>query len=208
MYYKHKAASMYDSSCILLAITVAEVPFILLASMVFCLLFYFVMGLALNAAKFFFFFLFVTLGMATFTFTGQMLVSLLRDAQTAQGTGALFITFSSLFSGILILPDEIPNFWIFMYWLLPGHWIFEGLFMTQFENDQTPILATPGSNYYNYLGCTSSPCTGTAWEWIQSQFVDFSPNNVKFDITYLIAATVVTRTVTYFALKYLDYTPN
>lgn len=64
------------------------------------------MGFATDAGKFFFFFMFVTLALCTFTFLGQMLVSLFRDAQTAQGFGGLIISFSSLFSGILIRPGK------------------------------------------------------------------------------------------------------
>jgi ABC-2 type transporter len=45
---------------------------------------------------------------------GQMFVSLFRDTQTAQGFGGLFIGLTSLFSGILIRPDNIPDFWLFL----------------------------------------------------------------------------------------------
>lgn len=67
-------------------------------------MFYFILGFAVDAAKFFLFFTFVFLGLCTFTFLGQMLVSLFRDSQTAQGFGGLIVSFSSLFSGILIRP--------------------------------------------------------------------------------------------------------
>ncbi len=69
-------------------------------------MFYFILGFAKDAEKFFLFFAFVFLGLNTFTFLGQMLVSLFRDSTTAQGFGALIISFSSLFAGILIRPGE------------------------------------------------------------------------------------------------------
>ena len=69
---------------------------------------------AKEADKFFLFYLFVTLGLASFTMVGQMLVSLFRDSQTAQGFGGLFISMTSLFSGILIRPNNIPSFWTFL----------------------------------------------------------------------------------------------
>lgn len=85
---------------------IQEVPFIFITAAVFSVAFYFLMGFAKEADKFFLFFLFVFLGLCTFTFLGQMLVSLFRDSQTAQGFGGLLISFTSLFSGILIRPGK------------------------------------------------------------------------------------------------------
>lgn len=132
MYYRHKAAGMYNSRSTTAAFTLSELPFVLLASTVFILLFYFLMGLANDAAKFFWFWAFLFCALATFTFTGQTLMALLKDSQTAQGLGGLLITFTSLFGGILIRPNEIPTFWVFMYWLMPGHYLYEGVVSIQY----------------------------------------------------------------------------
>jgi hypothetical protein len=43
----------------------------------------------------------------------QMMVSLVRDSQTAQGFGGLLIAMTSLFSGLLIRPNNITGFWTF-----------------------------------------------------------------------------------------------
>lgn len=53
-----------------------------------------------------------------------MMVSLVRDSQTAQGFGGLLISMTSLFSGLLIRPNNITGFWTFgeflQSFLLPG----------------------------------------------------------------------------------------
>jgi hypothetical protein len=46
MFYRHKAALMYDSSAIARALTLAEMPFIFMASSIFMVLFYFIMGVS------------------------------------------------------------------------------------------------------------------------------------------------------------------
>lgn len=205
MFYRHKAANMYDSSAILLAYTFAEIPFVILASSAFVLIFYFTMGLAMNASQFFLFWWFVTLAIATYTYIGQMLVALLKDSQTAQGLGSLVISFTSLFSGVFIVPSEIPPYWIFLYWTLPGHWIFEGLFMSQFGTDQTMITASPGTAFYASLNCTDSNCQGTIEKWMAVTFASFSVDDIKWDIVYLICAIIVTRTVSFVGLTKLNY---
>jgi len=123
MFYRHKAALMYDKKAVLLAFTLAEIPFIMLSSMIFVLIFYFMMGFETVAYKFFLYYLFFTANMAIFTFIGQMLIALLRDSGSAQIYGSLVIAMTTLFAGILIRPQHIKSFWLFGTFcgLLPRH---------------------------------------------------------------------------------------
>ena len=177
MFYRHKASNMYDSRAILMGFTLAEVPFVFMASIVFSVTFYFIMGFATDAGKFFYFFMFFFFGLASFTFIGQMLVSLLRDATTAQVLGGLVVNMTVMTSGVLLRPDKIPDFWIFAYWVFPGHYIYEGIFTTQFNGDTTEIVATVGSPFFQARGCnfaSTEPCLGTAEQWVQVRHGDLS----------------------------------
>lgn len=82
-----------------MAFFLCEVPFIALASLVFCCLWYFTVGFAIDAGKFFWYYLFMTLSLATYTYVGQGLMSVLRDSVTAQGK-----CYSVLFVNFFILP--------------------------------------------------------------------------------------------------------
>jgi ABC-type multidrug transport system permease subunit len=44
----------------------------------------------------------------------------------------------------MIPSENIPTFWIFLYWLNPLHYTLEGLFMTQFNDDNTAITLITG----------------------------------------------------------------
>lgn len=83
--FRHKAARMYNPTSIITAFTSAEIPFIVFAAFLFCVVFYFLMGFDIEAEKFFLFFLFVALGLGTFTFLGHMLALVFRDSTSAQG---------------------------------------------------------------------------------------------------------------------------
>lgn len=72
MFYRHKASLMYSSGPATFAFTWAEIPFILLAAMVFVIPFYFLCGFALDAGKFFLYYLFIVLDICLFTFNGQV----------------------------------------------------------------------------------------------------------------------------------------
>jgi ABC-type multidrug transport system ATPase subunit/ABC-type multidrug transport system permease subunit len=212
MYYRHKSSLMYDTPAISTAYTLAELPFLIGTGFLYTTIFYFMIGFAVDATKFFLYFLFMFLSMALFTYMGQMLVAMCPDAQIAQGFGGLISSCTGLFTGVLIRPSDIPNFWIFMYWLLPGRYVLEGLLVTQFNNDNTLIVATTGTPFWNYLGCDSqtdqntTDCVGTTEEWITATFEGaFSIENVPKNIGYLVGVIVLTRILTVFGLGYLNY---
>jgi len=207
MFYRHKAALMYDQKALIMSFTFAELPFIVLVSFVFVVLFYFIMGFAKQLDKFFYFLMFFCLAQMVFTYCGQMFSALLRDSMTAQGAGGLFISMTVLFTGVLIRPSEIPDPWIFMYWVSPGHYIYEGLIMTQFVNDDTEIVASPGSPFFQSLGCTDAraECIGTAEQWVETSFDAFSYDHVPYNLIYLLAIVLFSRFVTYMALTHLNY---
>mmetsp|Transcript_10621 Transcript_10621/g.23582 ORF Transcript_10621/g.23582 Transcript_10621/m.23582 type:complete len:1476 (+) Transcript_10621:75-4502(+) len=208
MYYRHREARMYSSWALLQAYTVAEYPFIAISAAFFVVPFYFLMGFEVDAAKFFFFYCFTFLGFNTFTFSGQMFMSLVRDSETAQAIGGMFVTFSVLFSGVLIRPDEIPVVWEWAYWVFPGHYIFEAMFVTQFSEDDSIIEAVPGSPFFRALGCSADdtdPCEGTVGFWLEVNYSDFDRDNVYYCGIYLVCFIILTRLVSFWALTSLDY---
>jgi hypothetical protein len=85
MYYRHKAALMYKTGAISFAYTLAELPFLFVTCFLYTTIFYFMIGFAVDAAKYFMYFLFMFLCMCLFTYFGQMLIALCPDAQIAQG---------------------------------------------------------------------------------------------------------------------------
>jgi ABC-type multidrug transport system ATPase subunit/ABC-type multidrug transport system permease subunit len=214
MFYRHKASLAYDHRATTLAFTIVEVPFILLSSMVFCLLWYFTVGFAFDAGKFFLYYLFMTFGLAVFTFLGQGFMAIFRDSQTAQGFGSLLIGMSSIFGGVLIRPQDISTFWIWAYWSFPLHYVLEGLLTSQFEGDNTPIVASLGSPFYEYTLEKNCPnmkpdhslpaecITGTAEDWIYASFGGmWVPEHIPYCVIYLIGAIVVAKFMAWYGLK-------
>merc|ERR1712021_299860 len=212
-FYRHKSSLMYDTPAVSTAFTLAEIPFLLGTSLLYTTIFYFMIGFAADAEKFFFYYLFMLLCMSLFTYTGQMFVAVCPNAQIAQGFCGLLSSNTGLFAGVLIQPQNIPKFWIFMYWILPGHYILEGLLTTQYDGDETPITAQVDSPYWDYLQCTNAlngtgtaGCVGTAQDWITATFAgNFSRDNVPYDILYLVVVTILTRVATVWALGSLNY---
>jgi len=52
---------------------------------------------------------------------------------------------NSIFCGYLIASQNIPSFWIFMYYLSPLHYALEGLVFSQAHGDRTPVTSFSGT---------------------------------------------------------------
>uniref|UniRef100_A0A6V2DZI5 ABC transporter domain-containing protein n=1 Tax=Ditylum brightwellii TaxID=49249 RepID=A0A6V2DZI5_9STRA len=72
MFYRHRAARMYKEITLISAIAVAEIPFLMISSMIFCVCWYFMARFSLDAGSFFLYYLFIFLNNAAFAFVGQV----------------------------------------------------------------------------------------------------------------------------------------
>ena len=90
---------------------------------------------------------------------------------------------------------------------MPGHYFFEGLIVSQYHGDETQIEASPGSAFYQALGCDDPnvPCFGTAQKWVETGFSDWSYHHLPYNMLYLVLLIILTRCVTFYALANLNY---
>ncbi|KAJ1414024.1 hypothetical protein B484DRAFT_435063 [Ochromonadaceae sp. CCMP2298] len=101
----------------------------------------------------------------------------------------------SLFAGFSITADNFPSFWIFMYWLDPLHYATEGLTVTQFYADATPITVSG-------MGATYAT---TASAFVSEQYPEWKYKHRGGDVLALVLFILFLRTGTYLALTYLRH---
>lgn len=83
--------------------------------------------------------------------------------------------------------------------------------MSQYNGDETPIAATPGSPFYLSLPCDESvgdDCIGTAGGWVDVYFPDWSASNLPWNALYMIGLLLATRLITFYALAHVDLRSN
>ena len=97
-------------------------------------------------------------------------------------------TLLTLFCGFMIAPQDIPTFWLFLYWTNPLHYALEGLFMTQFHDDDTAITLISGFKT-------------TAEEFVNSFFSTWSYNHRYGDAVALLIFIVALRYTSKYAFK-------
>lgn len=136
---------------------------------------------------------------------------LVPQMATAQILCSVFIGLNNFFSGLIVRPQFMVNLFEFTYWITPGHYVYEGLILAQYWNDQRPVIAAEKSEFYDWLGCVDqseeAPCAGTMTQFLWVFFGGrFNIDNELQNIVVLALFLVTARITTFFALKICNYT--
>ncbi|KAF5957020.1 hypothetical protein HYC85_004245 [Camellia sinensis] len=143
VFYREKAAGMYSALPYALAQVIAEIPYVLVQSIIFSLMVYTMVGFEWTTHKFFWFFFVTFISFLYFTYYGMMIVSITPNHQVASIFAAAFYSLFNLFSGFFIPRPKIPKWWIWYYWICPVAWTVYGLIVSQY-GDIEDTIKVPG----------------------------------------------------------------
>mmetsp|Transcript_21957 Transcript_21957/g.49245 ORF Transcript_21957/g.49245 Transcript_21957/m.49245 type:complete len:400 (+) Transcript_21957:352-1551(+) len=212
VFYKQLAAGMIDNDSLGWALGVAEMGFIVLASFIFCIIYLATAGTFsvtfLRAFKFWGFF---TFNIAIYSYFGQAFMCLVPTMGTAQICCSVFIGLNNFFSGLIVRPQYMKNIFAFTYWITPGHFVYEGLVLSQYWGDKRIVKTNSGSEFHIWLGCekldSAEYCEGTVEQYVWVFFGEkFNDGNLYQDILILALFLVIARVTTFFALRKCQYT--
>lgn len=145
-FYREQASAMYSPLAYAVSSGLVELPWLLVNTGLFTSIFYWLIGLAAEPiTKFFWYWCFFGLYIVSLTFIGQFAICFLPNQQTAQVAGASLAALFNLLGGYLCTPASMPPFWRAIYYLVPSSYMLEGLVMSQFEGDDTPVQPIYGT---------------------------------------------------------------
>lgn len=134
---------------------------------------------------------------------------LVSSMPTAQILASVFIGLNNFFSGLIVRPQFLTGFFEITYWITPGHYVYEGLILAQFDGDNRTVTAINNSDFYEFLECEKyniDPCNGTITQYVYVFFGGrFNKENELQDILVLALFLVSARVVTFFALKKFNF---
>jgi len=211
VFYKHRASGMLGHNSLSCAMAVAEVPYLFLVSVIFCLIYCATTGLFTTAGNFFWFVLFFFLHTSSFSLFAQCFMCLVRDEKTVGALQGVWIGLNLFYAGFVVLPQNFFSFFQVGIWINASRYALEGIVFTQFEGLDVPVVATTGSSFWYSLGCTwdtVDTCNNTATmtEFAYQYFgTYFSPANRGLDIGILFVWVFVALFGTWFALWKFNY---
>uniref|UniRef100_A0A7S1V0Y6 ABC transporter domain-containing protein n=1 Tax=Grammatophora oceanica TaxID=210454 RepID=A0A7S1V0Y6_9STRA len=223
-FYRHEASGMLSASSLALALGVAEKYFIVLSGVVFTTVFVGTAGLHfLTIRADIGFWGFFTFNIAIYSYFGQAFMCSVRGTSTAQILASVFIGLNNFFSGLIVRPQYMTGFFQITYWITPGHYVYEGLVMAIFQEDERMVIANDGSEFFEFLisderseGPSDLPpcnrqevdyCEGFVTEYIWVFFGGrFRRENLRTNILVLALYLIAARVFTFVALRKFKYT--
>ncbi|PIN16189.1 Pleiotropic drug resistance proteins (PDR1-15), ABC superfamily [Handroanthus impetiginosus] len=145
VFYREKAAGMYSPFPFAFAQGLVEIPYILLQTIIYGIITYFMINFERTAGKFFMYLLFMFLTFTYFTFYGMMVVGLTPTQNLAAVVSSAFYSLWNLLSGFLVPKPSIPGWWIWFYYICPIAWTLRGIITSQLGDVETRIVG-PGFN--------------------------------------------------------------
>lgn len=134
---------------------------------------------------------------------------LVPSMATAQILASVFIGLNNFFSGLIVRPQFMTGFFQVPYWITPGHYVYEGLVLAQYNSDERTVIAVEDSEFYVFLECDQvpdTPCNGTVEQFVDVFFGGrFNKENELQDILVLAFFLIMARLMTFFALKKFNF---
>lgn len=193
VYYRHRAASMYNPWTLSFAQGLVEIPYLLVQAITMVVMVYWMVGFQVSAWKFFYFLLMFFLSVTLYTFLGQCLVIACPNQLLAQLLAAFLNQMWTIFNGFLVPYPQTPVGWQWMSRISPTTWILYGFGATQLADSDVP-LELNGQPLQNQ----------TVGSYVQ-EFWGYDPGFAWWCILIVFAYIVFFRTVTVLSLAYVSY---
>ncbi|EFA84973.1 ABC transporter G family protein [Heterostelium album PN500] len=142
VFYVQKDGKYYRTFAFFLSLIFSELPISTLETVIFSTLVYWMCGLQGNAGKFIYFLLMVLASDLSSQSYFKMVSAFSANATIASVIAPAILAPMILFAGFMIARPSIPNWWIWLYWISPIHYSFEGLMTNE--------------HYGRHYGCSDS----------------------------------------------------
>lgn len=164
-FFKQRDNMFYSAAAYVWPTTIIRMPYSLLAATLWSLIVYYPVGLAPEASRFFYFLLALlvlhSMGIGMFRF----IASACRNETVAATGGSFFFLVLVLLGGFLLARGDIPDWWIWFYWINPLSYVTQGIAINEFLAPRWQNV--PG---YGNLGITILQQRGVHtddwWRWL------------------------------------------
>ncbi|KAK9998376.1 hypothetical protein SO802_017979 [Lithocarpus litseifolius] len=190
VFYRERAAGMYSPIAYAAAQGLVEVPYIVVQTIIFGVITYFMINFERTISKFFLYLLFMFLTFMYFTFFGMMAVGLTPSQNLAAVISSAFYSIWNLLSGFLIPKPSIPPWWLWSYYICPIAWTLRGIISSQLGDVETKIV---GDGF-----------EGTVKEYLD-YFLGFGPGMVGVSVAVLIGFCLLFYMVFAISVKVLNF---
>lgn len=131
VFYRETLSGTYSRYVYGIAVQLAEIPFNLAFSLLSFVIFYFMVGMSLEAERIVYFILMTLACYWVLPAIGQLLAFASPNIGAAVGMGSLLLTLFTLTMGFLLTPPDIPPWYIWLYWINPLRFMLQGFVISE-----------------------------------------------------------------------------
>jgi len=209
VFYKQRDSGFFPTSSAMVAQMLVQTPIQLIETLIYGTLAYFLSGLSRDDHGAYFFRFYMVLYCCSLA-VGQLfrfLVHVVPGLPQIQPLASLSVLLFVVFSGLTISQDDIPSYWIWLYWCNPLAWSLKALAINEFTSN---YFRDP-SNYVPYNLHPEKPGSHVEWVPIGDVYlVNFGFPTGKVWITnaiiYLVGMWVTLLIFTGLAMHFIRFT--
>eukprot|EP00529_Nitzschia_sp_RCC80_P004459 CAMPEP_0113521168 /NCGR_PEP_ID=MMETSP0014_2-20120614/44492_1 /TAXON_ID=2857 /ORGANISM="Nitzschia sp." /LENGTH=907 /DNA_ID=CAMNT_0000419101 /DNA_START=83 /DNA_END=2802 /DNA_ORIENTATION=+ /assembly_acc=CAM_ASM_000159 len=172
--YKHQDANFFPTWTYVFGRSVASVPPSIIDGLLYGTIVYWFVGLAFNdGASFGNYIMFVLITTCLSVGVGlqfSIFSATKKDRSTGQAMMSIAIVLLVLFSGFVVQPSIIPNYWIWLYWINIFAWAFRGLAVNEYQSGKYDFPSqveglTEGELILQQIGLVDRDGKAYGFEW-------------------------------------------
>ncbi|KAH9113415.1 hypothetical protein AeMF1_012378, partial [Aphanomyces euteiches] len=147
IYYKQRSANFYRTSSFVIAQTITQVPFSIREAVVFGTIIYWVSGLVSDVGAFFIFELIMLIINVLFATWFFFIAVVSPNLDVANPLSMVCVLFFIIFAGFIVQSGDIPDYFIWIYWIDPIMWAMRALATNQYSNSEFKVCNYRGVEY-------------------------------------------------------------
>ncbi|GAB9477466.1 Atp-binding protein, partial [Globisporangium polare] len=152
IFYKHRGANFFRTSSYVLACSVSQLPMALGESVIFGSMVYWMCGFVATAQAYFIYLVLLVLTNLAFAACFFFLAAIAPDLHIAKPMSMIAILFFVLFAGFVISKGQMPDYFIWIYWLNPIAWCLRAIAVNQYRSPKFDVCEYEDINYCTRFG--------------------------------------------------------
>ncbi|TMW67919.1 hypothetical protein Poli38472_007591 [Pythium oligandrum] len=213
IFYRQRDANFYRTSAYVMAHLACQIPMSIAEAIILGTIVYWLCGFVASAGAFFIFVLVLALTSLIFTAMLFLLAAISPDLHVAEPISFVVLLLFSLYGGFLMAKDQIPDYFVWIYWLNPVGWGVHALAVNQYRNEQFDVCEYDGIDYCKQYGMQMGEYTlrlfsvdpDHVWLWYSVAYFAAARAWLWYGVLYLAGGTIVFMCLAALFLEYKRY---
>lgn len=205
LYVREQASRSYPAWCYSLCMSLVDVPFIAAATMAIVLPSYLLIGFNYDANDFFRFYVATLLGVLSLCAFGQWTAATFNSYVISMSVLSTMLLFFFLFGGSFLHPSEIPDYWLWFFYVSPIPRVLFACSVDQFRcNADSPYTNTISCPSIDLLADDGTTERVTTHSYV-NKILEVGYDTYGNHLGYLIAMWMFWQFATALSIRYVNH---